>query len=794
MAQVFLQKDNDIYNKLPNAITDKEQFSYFFNMACECYKDSIRKVKQGETNIEVPGSFSNQVENTEINTNFMKQYKTNSAAYSLAFAAELNLKCIGLITSSTSFNNLSRPDTGRNTWNQLYGIGAGGSGHNLPALLYNLNDHELIDLIKYETILAPAKTDFLMDELPSENFIKAPEIMSVLKEVNMNDFVKNNDKKIYDNKSAFQDGRYFEKIFVSNDLIYLISLVQATHIILCDVIKRKTYSPTAEDTTKINEITHNHPELNYLDDYQKKIISEKFSLEEIRGISNEYNNGPKDRTLIQYFNYFIFIKDYIKNGILEYDEKTIPNVINLFKTISQTHDISDFGNTFVKWFNSIEKNRLSIDEFNILNNIDPAYIYNSLNISDKILYKKCVKYDISFYSAEVEDFCYEDIKERIKISRNFNIPLWKVNNIKKIYDGLSEIDFNKILEESKDTQTSKSSVKESSEDLREEQYKEYDELYKKIGTSFENIIYLVQELGIDKLKELIEIADKDNLVRYDIIKKYIADKDWFEKALNIATKENFNFVDVLYHYKEENFKEFGKIAKDTQTYYWLVKEYYSEINDKDKFKELFKYSKDKSISFDIIVDIYRRSPNNYNKILNNIEKSRFYSLYGYGTVDELIDVFEKLDKLVNLSTLKETLNNIEINENMSLLSTIEILKNISLVGSVGNYILYKTPDEIVQIQELCANNNINFQNAYLYFDIDYLNDNIVNISSILNKQIKFETDNDVEFFVKRVKEIVDADKYKKQGETMLNYLEHINSAVPSFIFNKSKNNKEKQVK
>lgn len=120
--------------------------------------------------------------------------------------------------------------------------------------------------------------------------------------------------------------------------------------------------------------------------------------------------------------------------------------------------------------------------------------------------------------------------------------------------------------------------------------------------------------------------------------------------------------------------------------------------------------------------------------------------------------------------LLENINLIEAKDDMLVLDYSQLFENISLVGSVGAYIFYKTPEQIKEIQELCSKNSVAFINQYLYFDMHYFKENILFIDKAWDEESEYLLKNNVDEFInklkKRVEELRKIEELKAENQKL----------------------------
>ena len=123
------------------------------------------------------------------------------------------------------------------------------------------------------------------------------------------------------------------------------------------------------------------------------------------------------------------------------------------------------------------------------------------------------------------------------------------------------------------------------------------------------------------------------------------------------------------------------------------------------------------------------------------------------------------------------IDDIKLEKNMLVLSGERILRNIILLkGSVGNYIFYKTPEQIEEIQKLCQDKNIDFKNEFLYFDMDYLGENIEFIDkAYVERQEELKVNEGdvakiINILKKRAEELREIEKLKVENQKLNKYL------------------------
>lgn len=692
------------------------------------------------------------------------------------------------------------------------------NGHQLYYLLENISDKSIVDLIKYETTMFSSKKGVLDENLPkTKDFIQAAEIMSILKSFNPEDELKKYNKDMIANSSAFEGDRYFERLSKIEDGLFLNSSICATHEIFCYILNKRVFnaeysnnSSVIRDKRKLISDIDNNKELTY---EETDILENNFeifdlarifiylNIDEIKGIIKGYDSflEKNKRSLSQYLNYFLFIKTYIKEIYNLYDKNTIPNVSKFFESIIKSNDISKLGEQYRNWFNKIDINKLSVEEFIILDNIDSDYIYNSLDIIHKIIYKKCKKYNLNFlsnidYFSDTIDLTNQEFVYLREIAENQHIPMKYIVNL---YKTKERQDFEKIINDS--LKNNNLAFETNHEDLKRV-------LNQIINAINDNIKYCKQAISIDK-KTITKLDEGINNI--------IQLERYYEKFSNSSSiKDKKTLLKTKNEYKNEKENLLLEIEKDTKKIEILknkVKVYVNEL------KKIQKNDYDSHFSIDDFALEY------INKIVSDEKVKKigvdifdYYYLeieYGSELAEKIMHISQKtkipLSSFYNMQkekdiNLLENINLIEAKDDMLVLDYSQLFENISLVGSVGNYIFYKTPEQIEEIQKLCQDKNIDFKNEFLYFDIGYLKNNIKYVNFVLKLQIGELNVDNVDDFIASIKAGVNACSDLKNDLQNALIKQSINTQEDGsntnnveFIWEEIKNkkgdNKEKQV-
>lgn len=735
MFEQFLVHNNIDFNKLDIDSITLNKIKKYMKMAYECfYSTKINKELTNNSDELIKFCLN---EKLEIINNY---YSTNFYGFLLAFSIELNLKIIYILEeyNKIKFENLKNYDSdqelcdicfkkvrneskGHNEVKSKFNnkdvyIPKNNNGHYLISILNNISNKAIIDLIKYETILAPFKTSYINNKLSNkEEYVEAPDLITMLRNIDYKDIIKNANKNFLDLSDSFEKMRYSEKKEDPKNIEFLSSFAIASNMVLCDVLRDHLY--TKEDLNnylskissgnkiiydyicndkneyfnEFNEIKNNNP-----NDYYTLIS--KFSMSELIGIIKNYNEIKQQTNYIsfkEFIKYYIFFKKYINSNEFYYNNNMTSNINNLFLEIRKTNDLSKLGNQFINWFNDVDIFKLSKQEIKLIQSIDPIYIYNSLSYNDKIVWKKCEEHNIKY------EFYYKLFSNNLDfIIKNFSkffigksIELSHFTYIKRDSE-YSKEELEKMLFLSQKYDIDFKDIAKSYKSLLENEMLEIIALSKNLNTPFNETIEYYKEKDLNNIYALKKIATENGEELKTIFDCY--------KTYNLEILDSIVLTS----------KEFNVSFESAQ----IIALFLSE----EETNKTLDFSKKYNISFDEALSFPKKYSNEeITKMINlskkyNIDLHSVYMAFELCKEEDRIDLFDLFDSSLELLML---LTNFQYEYTIEELK--EALKicseaNISIAYYIMSYNEY-SKEEIYKIAQISKNNNLRFDACFDFY-------------------------------------------------------------------------------
>lgn len=681
-----------------------------------------------------------------------KDYET--ACLLKAFAIEYMLKIINIM-SNTSKEKEKQFANGQPNTSQLIGSlmkdardklaisnpGKRFTGHEINDLLNSLIPEQIRTLIKYKaitnfvdpnvreegTFVNPATGDSSMENFVADYFLLIKDFTEEQyssTQSRMSEIAAAHNQNYAKNNKAFEAYRYRDKEAGFCDYNMLNSLMVSTQMILTFLLENRDLAQNIQNGETI----------------PYEAVSSKLTKEEYEHLLELSNQQSYDSNSLIY--YHSFLKQYLKDRTPRLTDERYARINKLFTEIKNASDISLTGETFAEWFKNIKIDSLTPEELKELKVIAPEFIYNSLSYSDKLIFKKCQEKGIEFeyyYKMEPEKF------DKI-VSIYGHLFQGGSIDIKLLRKSLTEIpDFINTL---KSVQINLSTIPsyyyDYSTDVIREAHKS-----KKTYTKEE-----LKELGItsNDVPSCVSKRDLDT-AHIELMAERLMDDE--EISLQSATPEEISeslqrIFSSLIGLEELKMKR-ESIAKakllqleagiksGTITEENCTEEGYN-VKDFHKVKMMIGLSQ--KYKTDSIEPFYGMSP----KELND----KFYSLIWYTDLQNChLEPGENYSALnpndFPLLVLKkcpqvERMMNegIEVNPSMKFLKINEVATNYVYVQReddqipMGDYLLYKTPEEVKEIIALCHECSVDFQPEFLYYDMDILKDDLYRVEDSID--------------------------------------------------------------
>ena len=224
---------------------------------------------------------------------------------------------------------------------------------------------------RYNSLEEPDKTNY--------NFAQALAMATFIVFKNMKDkLYRDNVREIVETDELFFISNLYTdiiKTYLNNDNTKKALLIELN----------KTYP-------KLMEEINNNLSCSEFEDFIKKL-----KVEEIKYLFQEVSNNPTLNNITDMIRYAINFKNKLKNiDSLKLDDSKYARINKLFKTISETSDITYLGFQLRNWLDSINLHELTNEELIELNKIDPKFVYSQLDYRTQIIYKKCEELQIPF--------------------------------------------------------------------------------------------------------------------------------------------------------------------------------------------------------------------------------------------------------------------------------------------------------------------------------------------------------------------------------------------------------------
>lgn len=396
-------------------------------------------------------------------------------------------------------------------------------------------------------------------------------------------------------------------------------------------------------------------------------------------------NGYDTNSLL---TYHMFLKHYLKDRTPKLDDDRYSRINNLFEQIRETNDISQTSEIFANWFKNTDINSLSKEELKELKIIAPEFVYNSLSYEDKLIFKKCQEKGIEFeYYYKMNPECFETL----------------INNYSTQLKGCS-IDIAIIGKRPQVASNLMQTLKELNLDISElpSYYFEYSAEDIKRGYHNRRLFSETKSKFLDE----IELTSA-----------------WFENGKEFQWNELKNRGDL---HPVGRFKIDMLEKKDE---FMLQKHQLSM-----RLAKRLKYTKERELERVKLIDSGQINESNYSKI--GLTREEFDRCVLMVKVAKKYKA-DNLTPFLNMSTTE--LHERDSTETYSTPIIIEkldernpkMLKKENSELEMGDYLLYKTPEETQEIINLCREQGITFRPEFLYFNMDLCRNNLLAIDCAL---------------------------------------------------------------
>lgn len=599
------------------------------------------------------------------------------------------------------------------------------TGHEINDLFNLLIPDHIKTLIKYKTITNSVDPNVaengeiikpVNDNKSMENFI-ADYYLSI-KDFNIYEEAAKQAQGLEKNNSIFVKGRYLNQSAEMSDYKLLNCMMIATYMAL--------------------EYLLEHPE-----------IAKKFSKDEIipyralnGGLTKEeyehlvsLGDHNKDYDTNSLITYHTFLKQYLKDRTPELNDDRYARINNLFNQIKATNDISTTSEIFGNWFKNIDIKSLSKEEYKELKIIAPEFIYNSLSYEDKLIFKKCQNAGIEF------EYYYRFDPERFEQIVNTYGKLFKENSI----------DIRLLTQKTSDAELFLNTLKEINLNIDELPSYYYDykgpELRQGYITKYYNkksiqrLLLTEDELREAKIEyqtqELLNMATENTRAwgcptasfreraRKYAEKNQASDQKRKERLLALSEKIKSGELPSQENENESNKNIFTNVESMMQianecgidTIEPLIGMDEKEIHEK---KHKLK-TKEKYLGFASKIESFM---------------NEFIRKHGVEQCQKILFSFFLIGSCPKIQAMMD--KGIEVKPNMRFLTPFETSKSYSDIIherpdlEIGDYLLYKTPEETEKILEICKEKNTKFEPELLYFDIDICKKNFSTLIAMIN--------------------------------------------------------------
>lgn len=436
---------------------------------------------------------------------------------------------------------------------------------------------------------------------------------------------------------------------------------------------------------------------------------------------DENNNQKIDFNLSVY--YHMFLKHYLQDRTPKMDDERYARVNKFFEMVKETtvNDITMAGEQFAQWIYNIDVSTLSKEELDEIKIFNPKFIFQSLDYYNKIIYKKCESKGINFeyYYSINGEIVEEIINNHSEYFKGKSIPIELLSTDKNRALKFIEI-FKKINLQIEDIPT---------------YYYIFDphiilDTHNQRVTSENSQLgdertVLMEELLSSEMKS-IEVPIEPNLIgahpSHAMLEHRMAYENIHrirnERKLKIITRKKY--IDLIEKIKagvikSNNFEKFGYSIKEYRKAILII-----ELSKKHKindigiyvdlsFDELKRKMETLSLSFSVVPKTLKMSKKNGFIAIDTFSRRRNLTLQKQFILGQKFKLTSILSEIS------------QITSKMNLLTPKEVLK-CKIVFFINDikvkhleYALFKTPEEIEFIIQICKESNVKFQEEMLCY-------------------------------------------------------------------------------
>lgn len=625
------------------------------------------------------------------------------------------------------------------------------TGHEINSLLNAIIPEQIRTLIKYKSItnyVDPATRDLGEFITPTasassmNNFVA--DYFLLIKDFNqdntsstttgMQDNAAAHNANYQSNNKAFETYRYRDKAAGLYDYNMLNCLMSSTYMILNFLLENRDLATNLQS--------------NQVVPYEA--VAARLTREEYDNLIRLCDNGAYDKNSLIY--YHSFLKQYLDTRTPKLTDERYRRINTLFNEIKSAGDISRTGETFAEWFKNIKLETLTNEELKELKVIAPEFIYNSLSYQDKLIFKKCQEANIEFeyyYKMEPEKFesiinlygpslqgqsidlkllrkSPEELSQLVQTLGQYNLNLGTIPNYYYNYS-TSVINYAHHLKQRVITDTPVQGIP--------------------VCVTAELEKARLELIVMDTIeREGINVNPSTEEGRQTVLR--VADSIVVLETLRMqrdeATKSKFLDLDTQI--------KSGTINLDNCSIHGF--------NAKDYRKTTMMQNLEKKYRTDSIEPFINMSVHELTEKVYNID---WYVTPKDFKIDR-IDSPKELSGGYNLNAgagmilgnnpkVTEMMNKgVEVKANMLFLRAKDVSTSYAYVQQenpsleMGDYLLYKTPDQVKEIIDTCHKRGVNFRPEFLYFDTDMVKNNIylvdwalIGSSAVEDSEFTYET-------------------------------------------------------
>ena len=744
-----------------------------------------RQIKKGKSKIDdhIKKEMLDHIEairrasNIEITSE--KDYET--ACLLKAFAIEYMLKIINIM-SNTSPEKEKQFAQGNADASQLIGElmkqtrdqlatnnpGRRFTGHEINDLLNTLLPDQIKTLIKYKAItnyvdptvrdngefVSMATQTSSMENFIADYFLLIKDFTqdgTPLTQSKMGEASAKHNQNYLENNKAFEVYRYRDKQAGLCDYNMLNSLMASTQMVLTFLLENRDL---ARDIQANEAIPY-------------EAVSTTLTREEYENLLQLSSREAYDTNGLIY--YHSFLKQYLQDRTPRLTDERYARINSLFTEIKNSGDISLTGETFAEWFKNIKMDSLTPEELKELKVIAPEFIYNSLSYSDKLIFKKCQERGIEFeyyYKMEPEKF------DKIVSVYGHHFQGTSID-IKLLKKSLEEIP--PLLDALKSVHTTPAMVPSYYYDYSPETIK-LAHFYKPKYTPEE-----LNELGITDVPICVS---KDELTSAHV--QLMAENLMSEEDLDMNSQDTYTINETIQRiysslyglYEITKRKDADTMAKFLELEAGIKSGTITEENclangynakdfHKAKMMQILA-EKYKTETIEPFIDMSAKELNNkahsitwYLPSISSFLLERHTSLRPSHTNEFPFLVLKNCPQVEKMMD-----KGIEVRPEMKFLRAQEVSTSYTYIQTenpeveIGDYLLYKTPDDVKEIIQICHQMNVEFQPEFLYYDMDIIKNDLYRVEDSID-DVKATLQDGESFTYENAKNIMDRMRARK---------------------------------